>query len=144
MPIVGPTTDHDEIKHWAEKHRAVPAEILPPHLNHEPAVLRMMLPQIAADHKDIRVLAWDEFFAKFDLLGLSFVYANDHSGYNEILQIDGRNPYRNSRNQPIDPHNEYFDLMISYSHARDLGAQVSLLRPGRPRIYPVVVRGSRE
>jgi hypothetical protein len=105
MAIAGPTTDHAEIRVWAERHKAVPAEILPQHLNHEPMVLRMMLPQMAADHSDVRVLTWDEFFAKFDLLGLTFVYDDDRGGYNEFLQIDARNPYRSSRNQPIDPHN---------------------------------------
>jgi hypothetical protein len=105
MPIAGPTTDHEEIRHWAEKHKAVPTEILPQHLNHEPLVLRMMLPQMAADYQNIRVLTWEEFFAKFDLLGLSFVYDRNSSGYNELLQIDSRNPYRSNRDQPIDPHN---------------------------------------
>ncbi len=77
MPISGPTTDHDEIRHWAEKHHAVPTEILPQHLNREPFVLRMMLPQMAGDRKDVRVLTWDEFLAKFALLGLTFVYDNN-------------------------------------------------------------------
>jgi ABC-type nitrate/sulfonate/bicarbonate transport system substrate-binding protein len=103
--IAGPTTDHDEIRRWAAKHNAVPTEILPQHLNHEPMVLRMMLPQMAADRIDIRVLTWEEFFAKFDLLGLTFVYDSNSGGYNELLQIDSRNPYRSSRDQPIDPHN---------------------------------------
>ncbi len=105
MPIAGPTTDHTEIRHWAEKHHAVPTEILPQHLNHEPTVLRFMFPQMAADRLDIRVLSWEEFFAKFDLLGLSFVYESNSGGYNELLQIDSKNPYRSSRHQPIDPHN---------------------------------------
>jgi hypothetical protein len=105
MPIAGPTTDHNEIQRWAAKHKAVPAEILPQNLDHEPLVLRIILPQMADDRKDIRVLTWDEFFAKFDVLGLTFVYDDNNSGYNELLQIDGRNPYRSSRNQPIDPHN---------------------------------------
>jgi hypothetical protein len=105
MPIVGPTTDHSEIRYWAKKHHAVPAEILPQIMNHEPMVLRMMLPQMAADRKDVRVLTWEEFFAKFDLLGLTFVYEDNNSGYNELLQIDSRNPYRSSLDQPIDPHN---------------------------------------
>jgi hypothetical protein len=105
MPIAGPTTDHAEIRHWAEKHHAVPTEILPAHVNHEPLVLRIMLPQMASNRQDIRVLTWDEFFSKFDLLGLTFVYDNNSSGYNELLQIDARNPYRSARDQPIDPHN---------------------------------------
>jgi hypothetical protein len=33
------------------------------------------------------------------------VYEDNNSGYNELLQIDSRNPYRSSLDQPIDPHN---------------------------------------
>ncbi len=96
MPIAGPTTDHAEIRHWAESKDAVPTEILPEHLNHEPTQLRILMPQLAAERKDVRVLTWEEFFTKFDLLGLTFVYDNDSSGYNELLQIDAKNPYRSS------------------------------------------------
>jgi hypothetical protein len=105
MPIAGPTTDHAEIRSWAENHKAVPTELLSQELDHEPMVLRMMFPQMAADRNDIRVLTWEEFFSKFDLLGLTFVYDDNSSGYNELLQIESRNPYRSSRQQPIDPHN---------------------------------------
>ena len=96
LPISGPTTDHAEIRQWAEGKHAVPTEILPEHLNLEPTQLRIMLPQLAAERKDTRVLTWEAFFAKFDLLGLTFVYDNDSSGYNELLQIDAKNPYRSS------------------------------------------------
>ena len=64
-----------------------------------------MFPQMAADRKDIRILTWEEFFAKFDLLGLTFVYDNDSSGYNEILQIDAKSPYRSPDQVPIDRNN---------------------------------------
>ena len=105
MPIGGPTTNHDEIRIWAETHNAVPTEILPNELDHEPTTLRIMLPQMAADRKDIRVITWEEFFSKFDLLGLSFVYDSDSSGYNEILQIDSKTPYISDQNRPISRNN---------------------------------------
>ncbi len=44
---------------------------------------------------DIRVLPWEEFFAKFDELGLTFVYEGDSSGWNELLQREEASPYRN-------------------------------------------------
>jgi hypothetical protein len=105
MPIAGPTTEHAEIRHWADKHKAVPTEILPQTLDHEPTTLRIMLPQMVQARQNVRVLTWEEFFTKFDLLGLSFVYDDNSGGYNELLQIDAKSPYRSSRDQPIDPRN---------------------------------------
>lgn len=93
MPIIGPTTNHDEIRRWADSRKAVPTEVLPDHLDHEPTLLRILLPQLAADLQNVRVLPWDEFFIKFDLLGLTFVYDDATSGYNELLQIDDRDPH---------------------------------------------------
>ena len=29
MAIAGPTTDHDEIRRWADSHSALPVEVLP-------------------------------------------------------------------------------------------------------------------
>jgi len=105
MPVAGPTTNHAEIRHWAEAHKAIPTEILPPTLDHEPTTLRIMLPQMAADRKDVRVITWEEFFLKFDLFGLSFVYDDDSTGYNELLQIDAKSPYRNPTYAVIDQRN---------------------------------------
>lgn len=105
MSIAGPTTNHDEIRGWAETHRAVPTEVLPEHLNHVPVILRMMLPQMAAERKDIRVISWEEFFLKFDLLGLTFVYEQDRGGYNELLQIEDKSPYRPYGQVKTDFHN---------------------------------------
>ena len=92
MPILGPTTNHREIRSWAEEHKVVPTELLPDHVDHEPVTLQLISAKTARQRKDVLVLSWDEFFARFDLLGLAFVYDGDHSGYNELLQRDERAP----------------------------------------------------
>ena len=94
MAIVGPTTNHKEIRHWAESHSAAPAEILPLLVDSEPALLRVMLRAQIEDHANARALPWEEFFARFDALGLTFVYDDDSTGYNEILQREEESPYR--------------------------------------------------
>jgi hypothetical protein len=104
MKLDGPTTDHAEIQFWAETHQAIPTEILPAFVDHVPTVLQIMLPQMAQERPDVRVMTWEEFFTKFDLLGLSFVY--DSTGYNELLQIDDKSPYRSPGELgPIDRNN---------------------------------------
>lgn len=94
MPISEPTTDHSEIRHWALKHKAVPVEVLPDHVDSEPATLRFLLPE-QSRHLGFSQISWEEFFVKFDELGLTFVYDKDSTGYNEILQVESRSPYRN-------------------------------------------------
>ena len=94
MPIIGPTTNHSEIRRWAETHDAIPTEVLPHDVDSEPALIRFMLAEQAKDHSDMRLIAWEEFFLKFDSLGLSFVYDDGSTGYNEILQVEELSPYR--------------------------------------------------
>jgi hypothetical protein len=96
MPIVGPTTDHTAIRRWADSNHAVPIEVLPHEVDSEPALLRFMIAEQAKDHSDVRLIAWEDFFVKFDCLGLSFVYDDDSTGYNELLQVEERSPYNQS------------------------------------------------
>ena len=93
MPIKGPTTDPIEIKAWAKQNRAVPVEVLPSGVDASPAVLRIMLASQVSDRREVREIGWEDFFAKFDALGLAFVYDSD-DGYNELLQQEERSPYR--------------------------------------------------
>ncbi len=95
MNVIGPTTDHQEIRRWANTKLIVPVEMLPHLVDHEPTVLRLMFAAEASTRKDLRLITWEEFFLKFDLLGLTFVYDIGSSGYNEILQVDAESPYRN-------------------------------------------------
>ena len=88
MSALGPTADHAEIRLWAAKHNAIAAEMLPHILDGEPAVLRLITAADAKQCLDIRLISWEEFFVKFDELGLRFVY-DDTSSRNEILQGDG-------------------------------------------------------
>ncbi len=94
MRMGGPTTDHGVIRHWAEANQALPVEVLPSHVDSLPTVLHVMLPAMVRDRPDVRVMTWEEFFVKFDLMGLTFVYDEDSTGYNELLQVEERSPYR--------------------------------------------------
>ena len=96
MAIVGPVTDHAEIRRWADANHAVPTEVLPHEVDSEPAIIRLMIAEQAKDPKDVRLIEWEEFFLKFDSLGLSLVYDDDSTGYNEILQTEEKSAYRSS------------------------------------------------
>ena len=100
MPRSGPTTDHKEIRAWASRHKFLPVELLPQRVDHEPAMLQLMSATEVRSRKDVLVLAWDEFFARFDLLGLAFVYDDDHSNDNQLLQRDEQAPERKKTPRP--------------------------------------------
>ncbi len=93
LAISGPTTNHDEIRRWAERHGAVPAEMMPSRVDGEPSTIRILLESTVNHRTDALLLPWDEFFMRFDLLGLSFVY-DDASGQHELLQVEEKSPYR--------------------------------------------------
>ncbi len=105
MAIVGPTTNHKEIRIWAESKSALPVEVLPQIVDSVPAVLRLMFPVQIEHCSEARPISWEEFFAKFDALGLTFVYDDGATGYNEILQIEEQSPYRHSVYRPANLQN---------------------------------------
>ena len=67
------TTDHKEIRQWAEIHRATPAERLPDHVDSDSPVLCFLFPHSSTEGGRVVALPWDEFFRRFDLSGLSFI-----------------------------------------------------------------------
>ena len=94
MPTLGPTTNHEEIRLWAESRAAVPTELLPHRFDGEPAALQIMASAAALGREDVRLISWEEFFCKFDELALTLVYDDGLNCQNEILQIEERSPYR--------------------------------------------------
>lgn len=66
------TTDHDEIRRWAEARDGTPAAVRATESGDDPGVLRIRFRDESAD--DLDAIGWDEFFAKFDQAGLAFLY----------------------------------------------------------------------
>ena len=60
--------------------------------------LRLSFGSDLVTRKYMRALSWEDFFARFDLMGLTFVYDNNPSlkpteSY-QILQEESRSPYQ--------------------------------------------------
>jgi len=65
------TTDHDEIRRWAEQREGHPASVRGTAERGEDAgLLRIMF----RDDEDLEEIGWDEFFEKFDEEKLAFLY----------------------------------------------------------------------
>jgi hypothetical protein len=75
MSLSKTTQDHEEIKTWAEKHGAIPAEVASTETSDGPGILRFMFPK-AKNHNDgaLKEIAWEDFFEKFDANGLELLY----------------------------------------------------------------------
>lgn len=89
--MLGPTTDHEEIRRWANTVGAKPAEVSPNIFDGEPAILRFVFGSVLAG-AEFRVISWDNFFALFDAMGLALVY--DESPQYQLLQVEEKSAYR--------------------------------------------------
>lgn len=98
MPISGPTSDHATIAQWAERNSFLPAEQMPSRVNGEPAQLHFVHATGARHREDIVLVPWHDFFAKFDVHGLAFVF-DDAVGFYEFVQVEERSPYSSGVNR---------------------------------------------
>ena len=75
MALSKTTQDHEEIKAWAEKRGAKPAEVASTEHAGQTGILRLMFPDAPhANDGSLKEIEWEEFFEKFDESGLALVY----------------------------------------------------------------------
>jgi len=67
------TTDHEEIRRWAEGRGGRPATVKGTESGDEPGVLTIDFPGYGEDEK-LEHISWDEWFEKFDKENLAFLY----------------------------------------------------------------------
>lgn len=79
------TTDHDEIRRWAERHGGKPAAVKSTHRKDDPGIIRIMFPKAPhSEHDKLEEISWDEFFEKFDENDLALVYEDD-SNFSKLV-----------------------------------------------------------
>jgi len=72
------TTDHAEIRKWAEARGGKPATVKRTESNKEAGVLRIDFPGYSGSDS-LEEISWDEFFKKFDEKHLAFLYQDKTS-----------------------------------------------------------------
>ena len=89
------TTDHDEIKKWAESRGGKPAAVEgTDRSGGDPGLIRLMFPDSKqADDDRLTEISWDDFFEKFDESGLALIYQEETSGgekssFNKLVKRD--------------------------------------------------------
>jgi len=72
------TTNHDEIRKWAEARSGKPATVKRTESNGEAGVLRIDFPGYSGSDS-LEEISWEEFFKKFDEKQLAFLYQDETS-----------------------------------------------------------------
>jgi hypothetical protein len=75
------TTDHDQIRKWAESRGGKPAAVKATHRGKDAGIIRLIFPDAPnSDDESLEEISWDEFFRKFDEAGLALLYRDKMSG----------------------------------------------------------------
>jgi hypothetical protein len=75
------TTDHDEIRKWAEARGGRPATVRSTHSKDNPGIIRLEFPDAPnANDESLEEISWDEFFEKFDDSKLALLYQDNTAG----------------------------------------------------------------
>src|SRR5689334_12658085 len=73
------TTDHDEIRRWAEERGGKPAEVASTARGGDPGIIRIDFPGYSGEGS-LQPISWDDWFRKFDESGLALVYSERTAG----------------------------------------------------------------
>jgi hypothetical protein len=81
MTSATPTTDHNEIRRWAEKHHARPACVKGTGKGEDPGMLRL---DFGEKDEGLEPISWDKWPEWFDRNDLALLHAKD-SGFNKLV-----------------------------------------------------------
>ncbi len=73
------TTDHEQIRKWAEERGAKPACVRGTGAPDDVGMIRLDFPGYSGEDK-LQPISWDEWFEKFDERKLALVYQDETSG----------------------------------------------------------------
>ena len=73
------TTNHEQIRKWAESRGGEPVRIASTGDGGDPGLIRIHFPEFSSD-EPFEKISWEDFFRKFDDADLEFVYQDETSG----------------------------------------------------------------
>lgn len=72
------TTDHGEIRKWAEAKGGKPAAVKRTHSDDSTGIIRIMFPDAPnSQHDALEEISWDKFFDQFEKSKLALLYEQD-------------------------------------------------------------------
>jgi hypothetical protein len=82
------TTNHEEIRRWAESKGGKPAAVDRTHKGGDVGIIRIMFPDAPrSEHESLVEISWDEFFEQFEDSKLALLYEED-SMFSKIVGRD--------------------------------------------------------
>ena len=86
------TTDHDEIRRWAEARGARPSTVKRTEHEGEAGIIRLNFPGYSGENS-LEDISWEEFFDKFEESQLALVYQEKTAGgkrsnFNKLVKRD--------------------------------------------------------
>src|SRR3954447_386472 len=82
------TTDHDEIRRWADERGGVPSTVAATERGGEPGILRIDFPGFSGEGT-LEEISWDDFFRKFEERNLAFLFEEgSDSRFNKLVSRD--------------------------------------------------------
>ena len=82
------TTNHDEIRKWAESNGGKPAAVDRTHQGGDVGIVRIMFPERPlSEHQHLVEISWEEFFRQFEESKLALLYEKD-SLFSKIVGRD--------------------------------------------------------
>ena len=83
------TTDHGEIRKWAERHKGVPAAVGATHDEGDVGIIRIMFPKAPhSEHDALVEISWEEFFEEFEKRKLALLY-DPKSMFSKLISRGG-------------------------------------------------------
>ena len=73
------TTDHDQIRKWAEARGGKPSAVKGTGGGDDPGIIRIDFPGYSGEGS-LEEISWDEFFEKFDENNLALVFQEETAG----------------------------------------------------------------
>jgi hypothetical protein len=80
------TTNHRQIRSWAEKHGGHPARVKRTGRGSDPGIIRIDFPGYSGEGS-LEEITWEEFFDQFDENDLALVY-RDKDRFNKLVNRD--------------------------------------------------------
>ena len=82
------STDHDEIRKWAEAKGGKPAAVKRTHTGDDVGIIRVMFPDAPnSEHDALVEISWDEFFEEFEKRNLALLHDPD-SMFSKVIGRD--------------------------------------------------------
>lgn len=105
------TTNHDEIKRWAEARNAKPACVKGTGGGGDPGMIRLDFPGYSGS-ESLQPISWDEWFSAFDRNKLALVYQDQtadgaRSNFNKLVARDTADERKRGDSQESKHHESH-------------------------------------